>query len=253
MKSIILSLAVLSSLLATLVLQSQTPTEDFDPLGEVADADLPKMIRVHAEFIEMPQATYTELLSKPSTSANDTQLRAECAELIAGGEARLVESMSVTAIPGQAATVESIAEYIYPTEYDPGEVPQEVNGIPPGPDAMALGSPPNPTAFDIKNTGSTLEVEAQIDVNETFIELRFTPTIVYFVDNLNYGADEHRGAAGPILMPQFYVLSVRTGASLINGQPTMVAAHSPKNEEGFTDSSRKIMLFMRADLLTVGK
>lgn len=252
MKSTILTLAILSSLLATLILKSQSPTEDFDPLGEVAAEDLPRMIRVHTEFIEMPHATYTKLLSKPSTSANDTALRAECAKLVAKGDARIIESLCVTAFPGQSATTESIAEYIYPTEYDPGEVPSEVNGNPPGPDTP-WGSPPNPTSFETKNTGSTFEVEAQIDANDDFIELRFTPTLVYLEDTLNWGADKHSGAAGPVLMPQFYVLSVKTGASLVDGQTTMVAGLSPQNDKGFIDTSRKIMVFTRADIITVGK
>jgi len=252
MKSTILTLAVLASLLATLILKSQSPTEDFDPLGEAATADLPRMVRVHTEFIEMPHATYTRLVSKPSTSANDTALRAECAKLVAAGEAGVLESFCATVIPGQAVTTESIAEYIYPTEYDPGEVPNKVNGQAPGPDTQ-WGSPPNPTSFEIKNTGSTFEVEAQIDQNESFIELRFTPTLVYLADILNWGADKRSGAAGPVEMPQFYVLSVKTGATLVDGQTTLMGALSPQNEKGFIDTSRKIMVFTRADLIVVGK
>ncbi|MCX8239464.1 MAG: hypothetical protein OSB05_11655 [Akkermansiaceae bacterium] len=34
------------------------------------------MIRVQAEFIEMPEATYTKLISIPRTPTNDTDLRA---------------------------------------------------------------------------------------------------------------------------------------------------------------------------------
>jgi hypothetical protein len=252
MKSTILSLSILAGLVTTLVLKSQQPTEDFDPLGEVAEEDLPKVIRVHTEFIELPQATYTKLMSKPSTSANDTQLREECAKLISKGEARMLESMCVTAFPGQSATSESIAEYIYPTEYNPGEFPTEINGEGVALDSP-LGSPPNPTSFETKNTGSTLEVEAQIDQNGSLVELRFTPTLIYLEDMVNYGAEKISGAAGPVLMPQFYVLSVKTGATLVGGQPTMVSVLSPQNDKGFTDSSRKVMVFVRADILTVGK
>lgn len=250
MKSTILSIAVLGGLFTTLVLRSQTPTEDFDPLGEVND--LPRIIRFHTEFVEMPQATYTRLMANPSTSANDTQLRAECAQLIAEGKATMLESLCVNALPGQSATTESIAEFIYPTEYDPGEIPTEINGQKPAPDSP-WGSPPNPTAFETKNVGSTLEVEAQIDFESAFVEVRFSPTLVYLEEMLNYGADKVSGPAGPILMPKFYVLSVRTGATLVDGQPTMVCVLSPQNDKGFTDSSRKVIVFARADILTVGK
>ena len=250
MKSTILTLAVLASILATLITKSQTPTEEFDPLGEIDD--LPKVIRVQTEFIEMPHATYTKLMAKPRTSANDSGLRAECAKLVKAGEAGVLETMCVVALPGQSATVESVSEFIYPTEYDPGELPNKING-----EAVngnhPIGSPPTPTAFETKNTGSTLEVEAQIDFNSSIVELLMTPTIVYHVDTINWGAEKISGAAGPVEMPTFYVLSVKTGTTLVSGQAQMVAALSPKDENGATDSTRKIMVFVRADILTVGK
>ncbi|MFT6864061.1 MAG: hypothetical protein ACJAVK_002623 [Akkermansiaceae bacterium] len=251
MKSAILSLAILASLLATVLTHSQTTDETPNPLAEI-QANLPRVIRVSAEFIEMPEATYTKLISKPRSSADDTDLRAACAKLVEAGEASVLETMCVTALPGQSATTASIAEYIYPTEYEPGEVPEEVNGIAPGPNSP-WGTPPTPSVFDAKNTGSTFEVEASIDQNDSFIELRFTPTIIWHVDTVNWGADKPSGAAGPIEMPTFYVLSVRTGAVVTPGNPTLVATLSPKNDKGFTDFSRKVMVFIRADLLTVGK
>ena len=160
--------------------------------------------------------------------------------------------MCVTALPGQAATTESISEYIYPTEYEPGEIPDEIDGEA-LPQNTPIGSPPTPTAFDTKNTGSTFEVEAQIDVNAPIVELRFTPTIVYHVDTVNWGSEKIVGAAGPVKMPTFYVLTVKSGATVVAGEPSMVAALSPKSEKGVMDSSRKIMVFLRADIITVGK
>ncbi|MDF1710787.1 MAG: hypothetical protein P1U90_01015 [Akkermansiaceae bacterium] len=250
MKSTIVTLAIFASILLTLFTHSQTSTEEFDPLGEIND--LPKMIRVQAEFIEMPHETYTGLMSKPRTSGNDSDLRAECAKLVKAGDAGILETMCVTALPGQSATTESISEFIYPTEYEPGELPNEINGEAVNGD-HPIGSPPTPSAFDTKNTGSTFEVEAQIDANESIVELRFTPTLVYLTDIVNWGAEKAVGAAGPVEMPTFYVLSVKTGTTLIAGQPSMVAALSPKDEKGNTDPSRKVMVFIRADILTVGK
>ncbi|MEN8783135.1 MAG: hypothetical protein ABF379_02115 [Akkermansiaceae bacterium] len=251
MKSTILTMAVFASIIATLITHSQiTAIEEFDPLGEIND--LPRMIRVQAEFIEMPHATYTKLMSKPRTSANDTDLRAECAKLVKAGEAGVIETLCVTALPGQSATSESISEFIYPTEYEPGELPNEINGAAVSGD-HPIGSPPTPSAFDTKNTGSTFEVEAMIDTSMKVIDLRLTPTLVYHVDTVNWGAEKIAGAAGPIEMPSFYVLSIKTGATLRDGQPSMIGALSPKSDKGVVDQTRKIMVFTRADILTVGK
>lgn len=249
MKSTILSLAVLASLLATLITQSQTTEENPNPKAE---ANLPRQIRIQAEFIEMPEPLYTKLMATPRTSTNDTALRAKCAELISAGDAHIRESMAVTALPGQTATTESISELIYPTEYDPGEMPNEVNGVAPGPNTQ-WATPPTPASFDTKNLGSTFEVEAKIADDNSFIEVRCTPTIVYHVDTLNYGAEKISGAAGPIEMPVFFVLTCQTEAVLVPGQPTIIATLSPPNEKGFPDSTRKILVFLRADILTVGK
>ncbi|MEN8866272.1 MAG: hypothetical protein ABF381_11890 [Akkermansiaceae bacterium] len=247
MKSTILSLAVFATILTSLITKSQTATEDFDPLGEIND--LPKLIRVQAEFIEMPHATYTKLMANPRRNANDTDLRAECAKLVSTGDAGILETMSVIALPGQNASSKSVAEYIYPTEYEPGQIPETVERNV----SKSLASPPLPTAFDVRNTGSTFEVEALIDHTEKFVELRFAPNLVYHIENINWGADKVDGAAGPVEMPRFYSLSVKTGATLMSGQPAMIAALSPKNDKGITDSTRKIMLFLRADVLTIGK
>lgn len=247
MKSTILTSAVFATILATLFTKSQTATEDFDPLGEIND--LPKVTRVQAEFIEMPHAVYTALMATPRKTTNDTDLRASCAKLVEIGEANVLETMGVIALPGQNATAESISEYIYPTEYEPGQIPNKMEGK----FTKHLSSPPLPTAFDVRNTGSTFEVEAMIDQNNQFIEVRFTPDLVYHVENINWGSDKVDGAAGPVEMPRFYSLSVKTAAVLMNGEPSMIAALSPKDENGITDPARKIMLFLRADILTVGK
>ncbi|YCM45518.1 hypothetical protein V2O64_05730 [Verrucomicrobiaceae bacterium 227] len=246
-----------TSILATLAFlalshpaMAQQPTENFDPLGEINN--LPKLIRVQVEFIEMPHTALTKLMKEPRKSANDTDLRAACDKLIEKKEAIVLETASVIALPGQNATTESIKELIYATEYEPWELPTTVpaEGEGSGPRSM---TPPTPTAFDTKNVGTTLEVEAQIDQNDKIVELRMTPTIVYFTGYESWANWDMEDTTGDLRMPTFYVLKVKTGTTLVAGQPLMVAALSPMDEEGNTDQSRKVMLFVRADILTVGK
>ena len=250
MKSTILTLIVLASVFATLITHSQTQQDNHEHVVEEEGVDVPRMIRVQAEFIEMPHTTYTRLMAKPRTSANDADLRAECAKLIEKEEAHIIDTMCVTGLPGQSATTESISEYIYPTEYEPGELPLEINGEEP-PLNSSYGSPPLASSFDTKNIGSTFEVEASCDQASRIVEVRFTPTLVYQGDLQNWGAEKVSGPAGPILMPEFYVLKAVTGAVVVSGQPTMISTHTPKNTDGKYDPSRKIMLFLRADILDV--
>lgn len=245
------------SILATLAVlalshpaKAQQPTEDCDPLGEINN--LPKLIRVQVEFIEMPHTALTKLMKEPRKSANDTDLRAACDKLIEKEEAVVLETASIIALPGQSATAESIKELIYATEYEPWALPNTVpiSGESKGPRPM---TPPTPTAFDTKNVGTTLEVEAQIDASDQIVELRMTPTLIYFTGYESLAEWDMEETTGEMKMPTFYVLKVKTGTTLMAGQPQMVAALSPKDMEGNTNLTRKVMVFVRADILTLGQ
>jgi general secretion pathway protein D len=111
----------------------------------------------------------------------------------------LMTAPSVTARSGQKATIEIIREFIYPTEYEPPEIPQTFGGqnnnqnALPGAGGGAQNNsfpvtPATPTAFETRNTGVTLEIEPTIGENDFVIDLRFVPEIVEFEGFINYGS-----------------------------------------------------------------
>ena len=111
----------------------------------------------------------------------------------------LMTAPSVTAKSGQKATIEIIREFIYPTEYEPPELPNSVGqtngnngggigGIGGGGGGSFPVTPATPTAFDTRNTGVTLEIEPTIAENDFVIDLRFVPEIVEFEGFINYGS-----------------------------------------------------------------
>lgn len=111
----------------------------------------------------------------------------------------LMTAPSVTARSGQKATIEVIREFIYPTEYEPPELPNSVGATGGGGIIGAAGggfgggtsfpvTPATPTAFETKNTGVTLEIEPTIGENDFVIDLRFLPEIVEFEGFINYGS-----------------------------------------------------------------
>ena len=108
----------------------------------------------------------------------------------------LMTAPSVTAKSGQKATIEIIREFIYPTEYEPPELPTSVgqtSGTSLGIDGGSSGgsfpvTPATPTAFETRNTGVTLEIEPTIGENDFVIDLRFVPEIVEFEGFINYGS-----------------------------------------------------------------
>lgn len=224
--------------------------EGFDPLGEQAESLLPKMVRVQVEFIEVPHETMTELLAEPRKTANDTPLRAKLQDFVKEGKAKMIETQMVTARSGQKATTESINEFIYPTEYDSPEVtvPVPEDGKPQSPPP-----PRTPVAWETRNLGSTLEIEPYIGENDKVIDLRLLPTLVYHTGDRVWHEETKGKDTYKIQMPDIYKIQFDTSATLITGQPFLISAVSPKNEKGETDFTKKVLIFVRADVLTVGR
>jgi len=104
----------------------------------------------------------------------------------------LMTAPSITARSGEKATIEIIREFIYPTEYDPPELPgssgtTSTNSTV-GYSSARIVTPANPTAFETRNTGVTLEIEPTLADNNFMIDLRFVPEIVEFEGFINYGS-----------------------------------------------------------------
>lgn len=252
----ILSLATLGSafLILTLGASAQTPVQPART-GFVRSAALPKMIRVQVEFIELKHVMLTELMSDEKIK-NDTVLRAKLAELIKKGEAKVMETQMVMARSGQKAVTESIEEYIYPTEYEPAEIPSEVTVNTDGEEKKVnlrdLATGPTPTAFETRNLGATLEVEPTLAPNNSIIDLRFAPEIVQHVRNEVWADWEGEHGRSDIQMPIIYSMRVSAGVVVEDGKYLMVAAVSPKGKDGYPDFDQKVMLFVKCDVLTPG-
>ena len=250
LQSLIRHLTIASISLTPILAQSE-----FDPLGEAAEAVLPKLIRVQVEFIEIPHEKMTELLAEPGKSANDTELRAKLQELLKAGKATMLETQLGTTRSGQLGKVESIEEFIYPTEYEPSELPTTVNidGTETGKNTESLSTPPTPTAFETRNLGSTLEFEPILGEDNKTVDLRLAPEIVYHPKNTVWAEWADKKAKANIEMPVMYSLRFSTGLVVTSGQTFLAAALSPKDEKGSPDFTRKILVFVRADVLTVGR
>lgn len=108
----------------------------------------------------------------------------------------IMTAPSVLARSGEKATIEVIREFIYPTEYEPPELPNSVGATGAGGGGGIGGggvqtfpvTPATPTAFETRNTGVTLEIEPTIGENNYTIDLRFAPELVEFEGFINYGS-----------------------------------------------------------------
>ncbi len=116
----------------------------------------------------------------------------------------LLSAPRVTTKSGQRAVIEIIREFKYPTEFDPPQIPQTIGSTFTNGGGFGLGgilgggnqgqassfpvTPTTPTAFEVRNTGVTLEVEPVVGPDGYTIDLNLVPQVVEFEGFINYGS-----------------------------------------------------------------
>lgn len=109
--------------------------------------------------------------------------------------ADVLQKPSIISRSGERAKVEVIREFIYPTEYEPPELPNSFGNINNdnnnnNNNTESFSSPitpATPTAFETRDVGITLEVEPTVGPNKKFIELSLLPQMTEFQGFVNYG------------------------------------------------------------------
>lgn len=110
----------------------------------------------------------------------------------------LMSAPSVTTKSGQQASVEVVREFIYPTEFEPPEIPQQFGSVGGGSTNLITGqttgagsfpvTPTTPTAFDMRKVGVRMEVEPTVGADGYTIDLNLAPEVVEFEGFINYGS-----------------------------------------------------------------
>ena len=178
----------------------------------------------------------------------------------------IMTTASTVTRSGQAATVRSVRDMLYPTAYEPPQLPQANNNInitigPGGaisasrPRTPLIATPSHPTGFEKREVGMTLEVTPTADANKRFVEVTLAPSLVEFDGFVNYGspifapaqpnglgilnplAERQLVTANRILMPVFSVHKVATSVSVVDGATIVIGGmlqHRIQNIEDHT-------------------
>ncbi|MEO0447743.1 MAG: type II and III secretion system protein, partial [Verrucomicrobiota bacterium] len=145
----------------------------------------------------------------------------------------LMTATSVVTRSGQLGSVRNVREFIYPTEYDPPEIPDQV-GFAVGPaNGTAAGfpvTPANPAAFETREIGAALEVEPLLDGDGVTVLLNLSPEFTFFQGFVNYGSPINTVGADPpvaltdnrILMPVFRTLRNTTSVNVYDGETVVL-------------------------------
>lgn len=142
----------------------------------------------------------------------------------------LASSPSVVVRSGERASILLVREFIYPTEFDPPEIPQEFGaGGNTGGGSFPV-TPTTPTAFETRNVGTTFEVEPVISQDGTSVDLNLAPSVVEFEGFVNYGSPITTVEGGEtvvltenkIVQPIFRVIQLSTNVTIWNNNTVVI-------------------------------
>ena len=147
----------------------------------------------------------------------------------------------VLAKPGQIAKMEQVREFIYPTEYDPPEIPNSFGQVTVGNVIIVGGdptiqpaTPANPTAFETRKVGKSIEVEPTVAADNKTISLNILMDFTDFSGFINYGTPITNSAVldsagrptlitpNEILMPVFDAIKETTNVTVWDGQTVAI-------------------------------
>ncbi|MEO5913096.1 MAG: hypothetical protein ABIS50_02610 [Luteolibacter sp.] len=203
------------------------------------------VIQVQVEYVEMSHEILTHLLFLAENKTSDaTALRKQVQEMVARNEATVIETQMIAGKSGQKTSLQSNGEVIYPTEYDARPV---CGAYTPNPGPLSLV----PLAYDTRNCGSTLEIESTLSDDGKLVYLHLQPDLTWHTGNTRWL--DVKDTAGSNLsrdMPDFYALRFDTVVSCAKGRYLMAAVLSPKDAKGVCDMTRKVMVFVKCDVLS---
>ncbi|MEX1049104.1 MAG: Amuc_1098 family type IV pilus outer membrane protein [Akkermansiaceae bacterium] len=146
---------------------------------------------------------------------------------------------------GQASSIAVSREFIYPTEYEPPELPNSVGSN----TGIFPVTPATPTAFEMREVGMSLEVLPVADENKQFVNITLNPTFIDFDGFVNYGSPINASLStvfGPqavsitenaILMPIFSKQTLSTNVDVVDGGTLVLGGLMQERVENVEDKT----------------
>ncbi|TAE77299.1 MAG: hypothetical protein EAZ65_02180 [Verrucomicrobia bacterium] len=178
----------------------------------------------------------------------------------------LVVSPATTTRSGQQSTIEVLREFIYPTEYEPPELPNNIgnnqfvdlnNGeVSNGQGGNAPITPSSPSTFDMREVGVVLDVLPTASADRHYVDIALKPSVTDFDGFINYGtpitgesptpldelglpaARSERVEITPnsILMPVFSVMRTETNLTVASGATLVIGGMMQEKLQKVEDS-----------------
>ncbi len=214
------------------------------------------IVRISVEWIEMSSSDATELLRTPRETTNDSDLRNQVDKLISTDKAVMYESKVTTSRMGKPSRNESVREEIYPTEYDPPSLPgtfsSEADTTPVWTSSSKGLSGFVPTAFETRHTGVSVEIDPSYDSETNTFSLSMYADMVNLVSQNKFATYKDERMKADMTMPIFYTNRFKIHLIVRPGEYLLVTTLTPFDEDGKLDRAKKLVVFVRAELLKVG-
>jgi hypothetical protein len=211
-----------------------------DHLREMSE----KQIVTYYEWIEVDRSDFSDWLFRNTLESAGTELRNEVQKWIEEDKAEVVKSTTLITRSGQRGRVESVDEFMYPTEYHPPNVPNKVS-LKEG--AEAPVEPAAPTAYQTRDLGTTLELDAVlgVDSNSYSLNLSSEDSHLVRIDAWHHHADD---PAQQAQMPVFHSMRVNTQISGTDGKYVFLGSATPGDAENPDRKNPLTLQFLRCDV-----
>jgi hypothetical protein len=208
-----------------------------------ANEDTPKHVRVSVQYIEVSHPVLTELLGGDETGGH--ALHTKAMEMAKKGEAKILETAMVVCRSGYKSYAVSILEEIYPSEYYPDGLGSVGLTEIPYTDSVTRSYP----SFEVKDTGIKLEADLTVDEETQIIDLRFLPEFIRRIRLDTWFEHKDQWGDSTMRWPVYEKWSANTSLSLRSGKSELVSIINPKEQPAPPAVSRRVLLFVRADIL----
>ncbi|MFC5051896.1 Amuc_1098 family type IV pilus outer membrane protein [Rubritalea spongiae] len=159
----------------------------------------------------------------------------------------MLDAPSVIARPGERATLFSGKEFIYPTEYEPPELPNTLSRN--SSEGAYPVTPSHPTAFETRLVGLNMEVELAVHEDRNYVDVQMDVEKVDFDGFVNYGSPIQTSLSDPItgfpstvtlsdnaiLMPVFRKIYPGTAVTVQDGANVVIGSLQQSDIEDVED------------------
>ncbi|MCW1924536.1 hypothetical protein OKA05_18365 [Luteolibacter arcticus] len=215
----------------------------------LAASAMAQQVRVTLRVIEVPHPELTKWTAGEKLPGSELHERA--VKLALAGGAEIVDTNVLIARSGEKALTESIAEVIYPTEWEP----PDLGGAQLPLDAKQEFPPilrPSDFSFETRHAGTLLEIEPMVSEDGGFIDLRLAFEMVDLESLATWMEFRDEWGDASVKMPIFDTRRLTSAITLVPGTFELFNVFTPKPAAVPAAATRQLV-FVKADVLPVSK